>query len=77
MTTGRHEVSDLHCTCCMQLVGWKYDHAEDKTQKYKEGKYILERSKVVDIYEGPPKCIAESLLLESDCEEGLAAQQLA
>lgn len=24
MTTGRHEVSDLHCTCCMQLVGWKY-----------------------------------------------------
>lgn len=24
MTTGLHTVSDIHCTSCMQVLGWKY-----------------------------------------------------
>jgi hypothetical protein len=43
MTTGKHTVADIYCNCCQQLVGWKYESAYEKTQKYKEGKFILER----------------------------------
>mmetsp|Transcript_34531 Transcript_34531/g.97839 ORF Transcript_34531/g.97839 Transcript_34531/m.97839 type:complete len:128 (+) Transcript_34531:626-1009(+) len=48
MTTGLHIVRDIHCTGCLQLVGWKYDEAFEKSQKYKEGKFILEREKIVE-----------------------------
>lgn len=48
MTTGMHTVSDIFCNTCMQLVGWKYEEAFEKSQKYKEGKFILERAKMVD-----------------------------
>eukprot|EP00250_Pteridium_aquilinum_P013367 c21299_g1_i1 orf=334-717(-) len=42
MTTGLHTVSDLYCICCNQIVGWKYERAYERSQKYKEGKFILE-----------------------------------
>ena len=29
---------------CGQVLGWKYERAYDETQKYKEGKFILERT---------------------------------
>lgn len=29
------------------MLGWKYVHAEEETQRYKIGKYILETKKVV------------------------------
>mmetsp|Transcript_36348 Transcript_36348/g.92871 ORF Transcript_36348/g.92871 Transcript_36348/m.92871 type:complete len:128 (-) Transcript_36348:173-556(-) len=48
MTTGLHTVSDIHCTSCMQVLGWKYDAAHEKSQKYKEGKFILEREKIME-----------------------------
>jgi len=48
MTTGLHTVADIHCNNCLQIVGWKYEEAFEKSQKYKEGKYILERAKMVD-----------------------------
>ncbi|CAD7699577.1 unnamed protein product [Ostreobium quekettii] len=47
MTTGMHIVRDAFCTKCMFPVGWKYEEARCKAQKYKEGKYILERSKML------------------------------
>ncbi len=28
------------------MIGWKYDSAEEETQRYKVGKYILETKKV-------------------------------
>nr|XP_010923052.1 protein yippee-like isoform X4 [Elaeis guineensis] len=46
MMTGLHTVSDIFCVGCGSIVGWKYDAAHDKNQKYKEGKFILERFKV-------------------------------
>ena len=42
MTTGKHIVRDLSCRQCGDTVGWKYDKAFETTEKYKEGKYILE-----------------------------------
>nr|QFS19071.1 Yippee-like protein [Apopellia endiviifolia (species B)] len=48
MTTGLHTVADIYCNCCQQIVGWKYEVAHEVSQKYKEGKFILERAKVVD-----------------------------
>lgn len=43
MTTGRHVVRDISCKQCKEIVGWKYDKAYENTEKYKEGKYILEQ----------------------------------
>lgn len=42
MTTGRHVVRDIHCKQCNETVGWKYDKAYEPSEKYKEGKFILE-----------------------------------
>lgn len=47
MTTGLHTVSDIYCSCCHQIVGWKYEKAYEKSQKYKEGKFILELARMV------------------------------
>eukprot|EP00898_Chlorokybus_atmophyticus_P009249 jgi/Chlat1/954/Chrsp108S01382 len=55
MTTGLHTVADIFCNTCQQIVGWKYIEAFEKNQKYKEGKYILERAAInisVDIPAG-------------------------
>ncbi|XP_042431704.1 protein yippee-like [Zingiber officinale] len=46
MTTGLHTVSDVFCVGCGSIVGWKYEVAHEKTQKYKEGKIVLERFKL-------------------------------
>ena len=35
MTTGLHTVSDIYCTACNQIIGWKYEQAYEKSQKYK------------------------------------------
>ncbi|XP_027330788.1 protein yippee-like [Abrus precatorius] len=46
MLTGMHTVADIFCVGCGSIVGWKYETAHDKSQKYKEGKSVLERYKV-------------------------------
>lgn len=48
MTTGLHTVADINCCTCQQVVGWRYWEAFEKSQKYKEGKFILERAKMTD-----------------------------
>ena len=44
MTTGKHTVCDIYCIYCQAIVGWKYERAYETSEKYKEGKYILERA---------------------------------
>ncbi|ORY94108.1 hypothetical protein BCR43DRAFT_444094, partial [Syncephalastrum racemosum] len=44
MTTGRHRIASIACVRCNQQLGWKYIKAYEKDQKYKEGKYILEKT---------------------------------
>uniref|UniRef100_A0A915M7N0 Protein yippee-like n=3 Tax=Meloidogyne TaxID=189290 RepID=A0A915M7N0_MELJA len=42
LLTGLHAVADIQCECCKTTLGWKYEHAYESSQKYKEGKYIIE-----------------------------------
>lgn len=46
MTSGMHTVCDIYCSCCHQIVGWKYERAYEKKQKFKEGKFVLELARV-------------------------------
>ncbi|CAL9157754.1 unnamed protein product [Musa hybrid cultivar] len=46
--SGMHTVADIFCCCCGQNVGWKYVVAQEKTQKYEEGKFVLERGRIAD-----------------------------
>ena len=45
--TGLHTVADVACCQCNEVLGWKYEKAYEETQKYKEGKFILEKAKVM------------------------------
>ncbi|KAM4068674.1 hypothetical protein ACJW30_12G033100 [Castanea mollissima] len=47
LMTGLHTVADIFCADCNEVLGWKYERAYEATQKYKEGKFILEKSKIV------------------------------
>ena len=46
MITGMHTVCDVYCKDCGELLGWKYERAFEESQKYKEGKFILENFKI-------------------------------
>lgn len=47
LVTGAHTVSDISCRACGSVLGWKYVEAEEESQRYKVGKYILETKRVV------------------------------
>ncbi|KAL5736952.1 hypothetical protein ACOSQ2_031763 [Xanthoceras sorbifolium] len=47
LLTGLHTVADIYCADCREVLGWKYERAYEASQKYKEGKFILEKSKIV------------------------------
>ncbi|CAD0107913.1 unnamed protein product [Aureobasidium uvarum] len=42
LVTGAHTVSDISCAQCGSVLGWKYVAAEEESQQYKVGKFILE-----------------------------------
>merc|ERR1712096_453452 len=44
LTTGLHTVRDVFCKICHRNVGWKYDDAFEKNQKYKIGKFCIEKA---------------------------------
>ncbi|KAI8321535.1 yippee-domain-containing protein [Martensiomyces pterosporus] len=46
LMTGMHTVCNLHCRNCGTVIGWKYIRAHDKSQQYKEGRYVLEQSRI-------------------------------
>eukprot|EP00546_Thalassionema_frauenfeldii_P003301 CAMPEP_0178932742 /NCGR_PEP_ID=MMETSP0786-20121207/22819_1 /TAXON_ID=186022 /ORGANISM="Thalassionema frauenfeldii, Strain CCMP 1798" /LENGTH=270 /DNA_ID=CAMNT_0020610133 /DNA_START=497 /DNA_END=1306 /DNA_ORIENTATION=- len=43
LITGLHSVCDMFCKRCKGMVGWTYAKAYEASQKYKEGKYIIEK----------------------------------
>ncbi|EFJ15411.1 hypothetical protein SELMODRAFT_100523 [Selaginella moellendorffii] len=47
LMTGLHTVADIFCQQCQEILGWKYERAYEESQKYKEGKFILEKAKVM------------------------------
>ncbi|KAL8167005.1 hypothetical protein V2J09_008504 [Rumex salicifolius] len=48
LITGLHSVADVMCSDCGEYLGWKYLKAYVETQKYKEGKFVLEKSKIAE-----------------------------
>ncbi|XP_026173849.1 protein yippee-like 5 isoform X2 [Mastacembelus armatus] len=44
MLTGRHMVRDVSCKNCNSKLGWMYEFATEESQRYKEGRVILERA---------------------------------
>ncbi|GCB17629.1 probable zinc-binding alcohol dehydrogenase Rv1895 [Aspergillus awamori] len=62
MTTGRHIVRDIHCRQCKETVGWKYDKAYEASEKYKEGKFILEEELLCVPEEGKSIMSADSTM---------------
>ncbi|EPB88909.1 peptidylprolyl isomerase [Mucor circinelloides 1006PhL] len=51
LLTGIHTVADIVCNQCHVKIGWKYLRALEEPQKYKEGKYIVEKSRVSKDFE--------------------------
>ena len=47
LLTGLHVVADIYCNGCETRLGWKYVEAYEESQKYKEGKFILEKAMIV------------------------------
>lgn len=43
LLTGLHSVCDILCKRCNTKVGWTYKRAYELSQKYKEGKFIVEK----------------------------------
>ncbi|EWC46529.1 hypothetical protein DRE_04252 [Drechslerella stenobrocha 248] len=54
LQTGAHTVADISCRGCGSNLGWKYIHAEERSQRYKVGKYIVETGRVgkVNVWDG-------------------------
>ena len=48
MLTGRHMVRDVSCKTCGEKLGWVYEFATEDSQRYKEGRVILERALVTE-----------------------------
>ncbi len=46
LITGLHAVSDVSCVACASVLGWRYIQAFEESQRYKEGRVILEKAKI-------------------------------
>ena len=43
MITGIHKIRSVSCKKCKTTIGWTYVFAYEESEKYKEGKFIIER----------------------------------
>ncbi|KAF9447496.1 yippee-like protein, partial [Macrolepiota fuliginosa MF-IS2] len=42
MTTGAHTMQEIFCTSCSVSLGWKIVKAHERSERWKEGKWLLE-----------------------------------
>lgn len=47
LITGQHLVCDISCSRCNTRLGWKYQKAFLESQRYKEGKFVIELAHVI------------------------------
>ena len=52
LTLATQVVADIYCNACDTRLGWKYVEAFEESQKYKEGRFILEKAMIIK--EGSP-----------------------
>ncbi|KAK2992777.1 hypothetical protein RJ640_023290 [Escallonia rubra] len=50
LMTGHFTIADIYCSKCGEVLGWKYLRAYDARQKFKEGKFIMEKAKILKEY---------------------------
>lgn len=43
MMTGTYDVCDVNCKQCGDYLGWKYLHTDNRREKYKVGKVVIEK----------------------------------
>ena len=46
MITGVHKIRSVSCKKCKTTIGWTYVFAYEESEKYKEGKFIIERAHI-------------------------------
>ncbi|KAI8874340.1 yippee-domain-containing protein [Ramicandelaber brevisporus] len=49
LMTGRHKVADIMCATCDIVLGWKYLKSSSDDQRYKEGRFILEKTRLYKV----------------------------
>eukprot|EP01095_Lingulamoeba_sp_RSL-Kostka_P017302 TRINITY_DN891_c0_g1_i2.p1 TRINITY_DN891_c0_g1~~TRINITY_DN891_c0_g1_i2.p1 ORF type:complete len:114 (-),score=34.31 TRINITY_DN891_c0_g1_i2:363-704(-) len=47
LMTGLHTVADIYCIECSSGVGWTYIEAFEESEKYKVGRFIIEKEKII------------------------------
>ncbi|XP_051149291.1 protein yippee-like At4g27745 [Andrographis paniculata] len=50
LVMGEYIVADVYCNDCDTVLGWKYLMAtkDQESQKYKEGKFVIERRNIIE-----------------------------
>ncbi|GAV82825.1 Yippee domain-containing protein [Cephalotus follicularis] len=51
LISGLFTIGGIYCSKCGEELGWKYLHAYEDRQKYKEGKFVMEISKIAKEYQ--------------------------
>ncbi|KAL4801398.1 yippee zinc-binding/DNA-binding /Mis18, centromere assembly-domain-containing protein [Aspergillus unguis] len=70
LVTGNHTVSDVDCIFCGSVLGWKYVDAEEESQRYKIGKFILETKRVMTTTAWDPAFGLSSVEKSTDAAPG-------
>ncbi|XVE58320.1 hypothetical protein DITRI_Ditri04bG0160800 [Diplodiscus trichospermus] len=50
LMTGVFSIANIYCSKCGEELGWKYVQAYDLKNRFKEGKFVLEKLKMVQEY---------------------------
>lgn len=50
LITGLYTIAGIFCSNCGEELGWKYIQAYEARQKYKVGRFIIERAKIAKEY---------------------------
>ncbi|RDX67656.1 Protein yippee-like, partial [Mucuna pruriens] len=50
LITGVYTIAGIFCNSCGEELGWKYLQTSEARQKFKEGKFVIERAKIVKEY---------------------------
>jgi hypothetical protein len=73
LVTGAHTVSDVSCAFCGSVLGWKYVAAEEESQRYKVGKFILETKRTMTSSSWESDSYAEPTKMSTSAEMDLEA----
>ena len=70
MDSGVYRIQTSHCTACSAIVGWKFVHASERTERWKEGYFVLELTLLEE--ERAPLSPLEEVQREYEDEYGCA-----